>query len=178
MGKFFIILGFLIMMSVALLPGWYVHTMPQQLDVLIVLPTKVDSNEGEQTLFSLINQQRISSGLNPLDWDESLATYSRKHSADMASSGSVYHNQAELAQVKAGENALMMPRSWGGYGLLPYFYFNFYRPHKVLWEDSVQAWMNSPGHKENILTPSYTHTGIGIAVAADGVTFYVTQDFK
>ena len=43
-------------------------------------------------------------------------------------------------------------------------------------ETAVEEWMGSPGHRENILDPGFTHTGVGMAVAADG-TIYFTQVF-
>ncbi len=30
----------------------------------------------------------------------------------------------------------------------------------------VESWMNSPGHRANILNPDYTHIGVGIVHAA------------
>lgn len=35
-------------------------------------------------------------------------------------------------------------------------------------EELVQLWMNSPPHRQNILAPDYTHTGMGAARGADG----------
>jgi uncharacterized protein YkwD len=40
----------------------------------------------------------------------------------------------------------------------------------------VNGWMNSPGHRENILNARYDREGIGIAVSSDGKV-YVTQNF-
>jgi uncharacterized protein YkwD len=40
----------------------------------------------------------------------------------------------------------------------------------------VDGWINSPGHRENILNARYDREGIGIAVSSDGKV-YVTQNF-
>ena len=40
----------------------------------------------------------------------------------------------------------------------------------------VDVWMNSPGHRENILTPAYYSQGIGIAISSDDKVF-ITEDF-
>lgn len=40
----------------------------------------------------------------------------------------------------------------------------------------MDAWMNSPGHRANILNSSYTQIGVG-AVADNNGTIYWTQDF-
>ena len=42
-------------------------------------------------------------------------------------------------------------------------------------ERAVLAWMNSPGHKKNILTAEFTTTGVG--VWQEGKTSYFTQEF-
>lgn len=38
-------------------------------------------------------------------------------------------------------------------------------------EDAVNSWMNSPGHRANILRPNFTHLGVGVAVDDRGVTY-------
>lgn len=174
-----VVIVFLIVVLIAagMIPSWFAQNIPESLGVVRVLPVKADVVKGEQVVFSLVNQERIKNGLKPLVWDERLAVYSRHHSDIMAMSGVLYHDKSELAIVNAGENALMMPKSYGGVGFL-IFYLNFYRDSDALWRDSVQAWMESPGHKDNILTASYTYTAIGIAVASDGVTYYLTQNFQ
>jgi len=43
-------------------------------------------------------------------------------------------------------------------------------------QEVVNAWMNSAGHRANILSAAYTHTGVGAAKKANG-TLYWTQMF-
>lgn len=40
----------------------------------------------------------------------------------------------------------------------------------------VEGWMNSPGHRSNILNASFTHSGLGVALDKDGA-YYGTQVF-
>jgi uncharacterized protein YkwD len=40
----------------------------------------------------------------------------------------------------------------------------------------IKGWMDSPGHRANILNPAWTVQGIGIAISADGYV-YITEDF-
>ena len=50
-------------------------------------------------------------------------------------------------------------------------------PDRVrLAERAVAGWMGSPGHRKNMLSPSFNETGVGMARADDGST-YITQDF-
>jgi len=39
----------------------------------------------------------------------------------------------------------------------------------------VEGWMNSPGHRANILSETYTVEGVGVAF--EGTRIYVTEDF-
>jgi uncharacterized protein YkwD len=41
----------------------------------------------------------------------------------------------------------------------------------------VASWMNSPGHRANILDPDYTHIGVGVAMAELGSTIGWVQMF-
>jgi uncharacterized protein YkwD len=40
----------------------------------------------------------------------------------------------------------------------------------------VQMWLNSPGHRRNMLDPIFTRTGLGVALGSDNV-WYLTQEF-
>ena len=42
--------------------------------------------------------------------------------------------------------------------------------------DVQEGWMNSPGHRENILNAGFTHVGVGLYVDSEG-TAYWTQLF-
>lgn len=45
-------------------------------------------------------------------------------------------------------------------------------------QDVVEAWMNSPGHRANILSPNYSEIGVGYVPPADGHGLgYWVQDF-
>ncbi len=118
----------------------------------------------EQRVGELVNVERVKAGLKPLVLDESLSLKARVKSEDMAKNNYFSHNSPtygtpfEMMQSmgvsyrSAGENIAMGQRT----------------PEAV-----VQAWMNSEGHRKNILSPSFTHLGVGYI--ADGN--YWTQWF-
>jgi uncharacterized YkwD family protein len=118
----------------------------------------------EKRVGELVNAERAKAGLKPLVLDESLSLKAREKSRDMAKNNYFSHNSPtygtpfEMMQSmgityrSAGENIAMGQRS----------------PEAV-----VEAWMNSPGHRANILSPSFTHLGVGYI--ADGN--YWTQWF-
>jgi uncharacterized protein YkwD len=160
-------------------PQGVVRVVPKQLEIVHVLPTSMDIRKAETTVFEMINEIRMEEGLTYLEWDESIASYSRKHSFEMAEERDLYHNVVELADLHLGENAALNPRLAGGFILLPYpVGLAFYKTDRELLSETVEGWMKSLGHRQNILNPSYKFTGVGIAVAEDGITYYLTQDFK
>jgi uncharacterized protein YkwD len=42
-------------------------------------------------------------------------------------------------------------------------------------DDVMQAWMNSTGHRHNILNPEFTHAGFGYARMSDGSPYWCAQ---
>ena len=36
----------------------------------------------------------------------------------------------------------------------------------------VDAWMNSQSHRDNILSPNYTHMGVGLAQSVEGIYYW------
>ncbi|MBM7553681.1 CAP domain-containing protein [Thalassobacillus pellis] len=109
-------------------------------------------NEFEQKVVELTNQERQERGLAPLKVDTELSKVAREKSADMASNGYFSHTsptygspfdmmkQFGIEYRTAGENIAKGQRS----------------PQEV-----VNAWMNSEGHRKNILNSSFTHIGVG-----------------
>jgi hypothetical protein len=49
-------------------------------------------------------------------------------------------------------------------------------PEATLAQDAVTGWMNSPGHRANLLDGGFTHIGIGVARGPNGEV-YITQNF-
>ena len=120
-----------------------------------------------------INEERSRAGLTPLTYSAKLASLARAHSADMLAQGYFAHNDAKGCSSScritasgytwsaAGENIYMM----SGYAITV---------DKVV-DMVVKGWMESPGHKANILSDAFTEQGIGIAFV--GTELYATEDF-
>lgn len=122
----------------------------------VQLPFKVENFKPrpdlESEMLNLINQERTSRGLAPLEADAELTEVARQHSADMFTRGYFSHytpegenpfDRMKEANVKfrtAGENLALAP--------------TLQIAHTGL--------MNSPGHRENILRPQFGRVGIGI----------------
>ncbi|MCS6805806.1 MAG: CAP domain-containing protein [Acidobacteriota bacterium] len=133
--------------------------------------TGQDIEQIEQQVFEQVNRQRQALGLHPLQRHDRLDEAARAHSQDMAERRYVSHinpdgyrliERLRLAGVRSAREIAE------NVGSLP--------PGRDLVERMVQLWMNSSGHRSNIVNPRFKYTGIGVARAADGV-FYFTQVF-
>ncbi|MPY32273.1 stress protein [Streptomyces adustus] len=121
----------------------------------------------EAEVVALTNTERARAGLRPLSADPLLATAARAHSADMVARAFYSHTSPEGIQPwdraaaagstrrSIGENIACGQRS----------------PAEV-----VEGWMNSPGHRANILKPDFTHIGVGFAGGGPAGTYW-TQLF-
>jgi Cysteine-rich secretory protein family len=119
----------------------------------------------EKRIFEELNHARVDHALRPLDWNEHAADAARTHARLLAENGKLSHQFP-------GEATL--PERLGATGArFTLAAENVARTEFV--EDVHLALMGSPGHRNNILNPSYNAAGIGV-VEEEG-KIYVTQDF-
>ena len=109
-------------------------------------------NSDELEVFNLINKQRANNGLPALEVDNEVQRVARIKAQDMVNSGYFSHNSPtygtpfemlqsfKVSYKSAGENIAGNSSNSG----------------------AVDAWMNSSGHKANILNSSFNYTGIGV----------------
>ena len=124
-------------------------------------------SEYQKQVLDLVNAERTKRGLNPLTLDAKLSNTATLKSQDMINKGYFDHTsptygspfdmmqQFGISYRSAGENIAMGQRT----------------PQEVM-----NSWMNSSGHRANILNSSFTTLGVGIAKDANG-TIYWTQMF-
>jgi uncharacterized protein YkwD len=150
----------------------------------------------EIRVHELINKQRTENGLGALQFDPALADIARNHSEDMAAQDYFAHvnpaGQDPTARgIAAGYSCRKNYGSYYTYGLAENLFQNnlyssatYYSNRTTVYswtspeeiaQSSVAGWMNSSGHRENILTPSYGREGIGVAIVSEKV--YITEDF-
>jgi len=131
--------------------------------------------EVERRIYQLTNAVRRKHHLSPLDKDNALVATARAHSDDMLERKFFSHvnpdgttPQKRIAPAysrtisRSGENI------WGGHGY-------DYSDSKLMARVIVDSWMSSPGHRANLLNPSYTHLGVGVSVLGKEVR--ATQNF-
>lgn len=149
-------------------------------------------------IHGLINEERGKHGLSPLAWDDRLAAIALSHSRDMAERNYFdhvspegedfydryqkhgYHRETRVGDTvyQGGEN-LFLNNVVESYtydqvtGEILSYRFN---DLEQLASSTVEGWMDSPGHRENILTP-FSREGIGIYVTDEGEV-YITENFS
>ncbi len=108
----------------------------------------------ESSLLRQINRVRAEHGLPPLRIDGNLQRAARAHTRQMVATNSFTHGafairmrHFDVSGRVAGENL-----AWGT------------GPRGTA-SDIVRAWLASPGHRQNLLRPSYRRVGLGDLVA-------------
>lgn len=120
-----------------------------------------------EELFAMANATRAQEGRRRLEWDEALAEAAMKHCLRMAAEGPISHRYS-------GEADLTERAGLAG-------------AHFSLIEENIavgsyparihQGWLESQGHRENLLNPEINRVGIAV-VASQGVLFAVADYAK
>lgn len=140
---------------------------------------ETDEAAVERRIHSRINEMRSERGLSTLQWSDSLHDVAAHHSDDMAKKGYFAHtsptgesmsDRYAMYGVNCGmkaENIFTM-KTTGGLN------------EDEIVEKAVNGWMNSPGHRENILRQGLSSEAIAVTITenSEGETVvYVTQNF-
>jgi uncharacterized protein YkwD len=126
-------------------------------------------SRAERTLLTAINSARAAAGVPPLRASVSLSSAAAWQSQVLAQAGYIDHTspdgstlldrltRARWHGTTAGEDLAVAPTP----------------------SDAVAMWMQSPGHRENLLRPSFHTVGLGLArgVWSGREAVYVTADF-
>ncbi len=133
-------------------------------------PSKARLSKLEMSIFDGINRERRSHGLPDLIWREDVALAARLHSENMGNRNFFSHD--DPVRGAFDQRMLRSVNGWNLCGENIYKEIGHYDPVR----GAVSGWMNSPGHRANILNPNFTHTGIGASFGRDHY-LYFTQDF-
>ncbi|MBD1842080.1 CAP domain-containing protein [Cyanobacteria bacterium FACHB-63] len=135
-------------------------------------PTPVQSTTTariETAIYQQINQVRQQDGLSGLKNNNRLAAVARRYSKQMAEKNFFSHTSPDgttpadrvradrIFYIAVGENLFKGT--------------NVAQPAPA----AVEGWLDSPGHRENILRPIYAETGVGVWKKNN--TYYITQLF-
>lgn len=103
----------------------------------------------EARVIEKTNAQRVRHGLRPLTVDHRLIRSARRHAAWMTNNRSMVHTNQAVA-----ENIAMGQRNSG---------------------EVLNAWMNSSGHRANILNPGHTRIGVAAYTTPEGTIYWCQQ---
>lgn len=124
----------------------------------------------ENDIFAMTNQERVAKGLSELFLCTYARAAARAHSQDMADND--YFAHTNLDGQTGGDRLSLVKIPWRRYGENLAYTYGYEDPAAA----SIEGWMNSPGHRENILNGKFTHVGVGVFCDTKGA-FYITQDF-
>jgi len=114
----------------------------------------IEIHEFERRVFELTNLERTRRGLAPFIWNETLASAARGHCEDLLRNNMTGHTGSNGSTVKQRVERSGITNAMGWSENIAY--------GQSTPEAMVRAWMNSPGHRANILHANRTHIGVGL----------------
>ncbi|MFE1791782.1 CAP domain-containing protein, partial [Streptomyces sp. NPDC059525] len=120
--------------------------------------------DAQAKVLALVNQERAAAGCPAVTVNAELTKAAQDHSADMAAHATMSHTGSDGSDP--GQRITRAGYQWQTYG--ENVAYGYSTPEQVM-----EGWMNSPGHRRNILDCSYREIGIGLAQPGQ----YWTQDF-
>jgi uncharacterized protein YkwD len=117
-------------------------------------------------IVQLANEARTNAGAQPLRWDAALAAAARKHCERMAAEGPIAHRypgelDVEERAAQAGARFSLIEEN---VALAP-------TPAEI-----HEAWMHSPKHRDNLLSPDVDRIGVALVAGRNGL--YAVADYS
>ncbi len=144
--------------------------------------SEIDETETEELVRNGINDARAERNLVALATKSSLSRQSSSHSEHMAERGELAHDLPgstsgerlnDAGCVSGGEN---VAQTWVYENIATEDGSKYLNSEEELADSLVEQWMNSPGHRDNILSNDWTITGVGIEITEENKV-YATQMF-
>lgn len=102
----------------------------------------------EAAVIAETNAARARSGLPPLEVDPGLMNRARNHARWMAGNRNMAHGQGVTENIAMGQTSA---------------------------SEAVSSWMNSSGHRSNMLNGGHTRIGVGVAYSSNGTPYWCQQ---
>lgn len=150
-----------------------IRANPQITNPALIYPNQklmipqISEKNVEAQVVQLVNQERAKAGLKPLTHNWELSRVARYKSMDMRDHGYFSHNSPTYGSPFTMINNFGIRFRAAGENIAQ----GQATPQAV-----VTAWMNSPGHRANILSTNFTEIGVGYAAGGSG-RHYWTQMF-
>ncbi len=133
----------------------------------LTIPDQSSVKALEAEVIRLVNIERSKKGLQTLKADWEISRVARYKSQDMINKKYFSHTSPTYGSPFKMLETFGIRFSSAGENIA----YGQQTPAAVM-----NSWMNSSGHRANILSPSYTHIGVGLAKSSSGV-YYWTQMF-
>lgn len=124
----------------------------------------VQTGSGQAQVVRLVNQERAAAGLGGLSSDSQLTAVAQRKAEDMAKNGYFSHTSPTYGSAFDMLKAAGISYRTAGE--------NIAKGQKTA-ETVMNGWMNSSGHRANILSSGYTRIGVGYAVDGSGTPYWV-----
>lgn len=125
--------------------------------------TTTSLTEDEKQVFNLINQKRNAAGLSSLKINDEVQNVARIKAKDMVDNNYFSHNSPIYGTPFNMLNSFKVSYKTAGENIAG----------NSSNSKAVEAWMNSEGHRANILNSSYNYTGIGVVNSSKYGKIYV-----
>ena len=108
----------------------------------------IETSSPEMSVISQANAQRARHGLPPLSVDSQLMSSASRHAQWMASNRNLSHGRGVAENIAMGQTSA---------------------------SEAMRSWMNSSGHRANILGSGYTRIGVAVAYSSNGTPYWCQQ---
>lgn len=122
--------------------------------------------ERAHALVQLANQQRVREGLPVLRSNPRLMRAAQAHAEQSAAEGRLAHVLPKARLPKPEDRLRASGYDWSAFAENIAF-------GQRSTSEAIEAWMKSPGHRKNLLSPAYTELGTGFATDDRGRAYYV-----
>ena len=147
----------------------------------VSLRAEATVSELERKVHAGINAARVNNGGSALEWDDGLASIARAHSDDMTNRNYFSHDTPEgMDPTDRLHRAGLNCRKGYRYGIAENIAIETSIGNmEQTATEAVKGWMNSPGHRRNLLNREYSTTGVGASFGAwrGYESVYLTQVF-
>lgn len=115
----------------------------------------------EREIFEVTNEVRREHGLHALEWDTTLAHAARYHAAHMAIYGYIGHDTQLPNEEGELQPIITMVQRARAFRITSSVGENVAVRNSRTAENVVQQWMDSPGHRDNVLREEVYYLGVG-----------------
>lgn len=139
--------------------------------VLLLSSFAFAQSPAELEVLRLTNQFRAENGLKPLQWDNLAYKAALGHAKDMLSRNFFAHVNPDGADSAVRMRAVGVIEVNTGENLAQFENY----PDAEIAARSVDGWIHSPHHRDNLLRPEYTH--LGVSIVRKGSIVVAVQNF-